>query len=76
VTPTTKLRRSHAKRCTRILTVGTLTRSSEPAGADGVAFSGRIARRALKPHNYTGTLTAANTHGHSVPVTLKFSVVR
>ena len=47
--PSAKLARAHAKRCTRSLPVGTLTRASEVRGADSISFSGRIGRRALSP---------------------------
>ena len=62
--------RAHAKHCTRTLAVVTLTRASEPAGADKVAFSGRIghspaARQAPTRH----LLSASNGAGSSMPVT-------
>jgi hypothetical protein len=74
--PSAKLRRKHAKRCTRTLTVGTLTRSSELKGADRIPFSGRIGHRALSPQLYKALLSASNAGGHSTPVTLAFVVVR
>jgi YVTN family beta-propeller protein len=73
---TRALKRAHARRCTRTLTVGTLTRSSEPQGADHVLFSGRIGHRALTPGSYDAVLQASNAAGHSMPVTLSFLVVR
>ncbi len=76
VAPTARLRRKHAKRCTRTLTVGTLTRASEPQGPDSVPFSGRIGHRALPPAAYTASLSASNTAGHSMTVKLAFAVVR
>ncbi len=74
--PSAKLRRAHAKRCTRTLTVGTLTRSSRPKGANRVAFSGRIGHRAISPRHYKAVLSASNAGGRSTPVTLSFTVVR
>ena len=74
--PTATLRRAHAKRCSRVLTVGTLTRSSEPKGADSVAFSGRIGHRALSPRLYHAVLSATDIGGRSNSVTLSFTVVR
>ncbi len=74
--PTAKLRHAHAKRCTRTLTVGTLTRSNEPKGADSVPFSGRIGHRALAPRAYHALLSASDAGGRSNPVTLAFAVVR
>jgi len=74
--PTDKLKRAHAKRCTRTLTVATLTRANVPKGADSVPFSGRIDRRALSPRSYNAVLSASNAAGRSKPVTLSFTVVR
>ena len=74
--PTPGLERMHAKRCTRTLTVGTLTRETQPKGADGVAFSGRIGRRALSPRAYDAVLSASDAAGHSRQVRVAFVVVR
>lgn len=76
VAPSAKLRRRHAKRCTRTLIVGQLSRSQEQKGADTLAFSGRIGTRALAPGAYTATLTAITGGLTSVPVTLSLTVVR
>jgi hypothetical protein len=73
--PSASLKRAHAKRCTRTITVSTLTRASEPQGADSVAFSGRTGQRALSPRSYKAVLSANNTAGHSKPVKLSFTVV-
>ncbi len=76
VAPTAKLRRGHAKACKRSLAIGTLTRSSEPGGADSIPFSGRIGHRQLQPGIYSARLGASNADGRSAPVTLSFTVVR
>ena len=76
VKPTARLRRAHGRRCTRSVKAGTLIRASEPAGADTLAFSGRIGRQALKPGAYKAVLTASDTAGTSAAVTLSFTVVR
>lgn len=76
VAPTAKLRRSHAKRCTRAITAETLTRAHEPRGANSVAFSGRIGNRPLSPRAYRAVLTASNAGGRSSPVSVGFTVVR
>ena len=76
VKPTARLRRAHARRCTLSVKAGTLIRASEPAGADTLAFSGRIGRQALKPGAYKAVLTASDTAGTSAAVTLSFTVVR
>jgi hypothetical protein len=76
VAPTTKLRRAHAKSCTRTLTVGTLTRANMRTGANAIAFSGRVGRRALAPRPYRAVLRASNAGGRSKPVAVVFIVVR
>ncbi|HEX8714184.1 MAG TPA: PKD domain-containing protein [Solirubrobacteraceae bacterium] len=76
VAPSAKLRRRHAKRCTRTATVGTLTRASEPAGADSVPFSGRIGKTPLRPGAYKAVLTATAGGLRSAPVTLALTIVR
>lgn len=74
VAPTRKLRR--ARRCTRIITQGTLTRISHQ-GADRVAFSGRIGSRALRPGRYQATLVAVDAARHaSKPRTISFTIVK
>jgi hypothetical protein len=73
--PTHDLRR--AKRCTRFVEVGTLTRKAQPAGKNTVKFSGRIGGRALKPARYHATITATDPAGnHSKPSTTAFKIVR
>ncbi len=73
--PSARLTRAHAKLCTRTLTLGTLTRVSEPQGADTVAFSGRVGHRALPTGTYAATLLASDAAGRSKPVTLSFAIV-
>jgi hypothetical protein len=75
VAPTVKLRRAHARKCTRTLTVGKLSRANMRAGANAIAFSGRIGRRPLSPRAYRAVLTASNAGGRSRPVVLGFTVV-
>jgi hypothetical protein len=75
VAPTRRLTRAHAKRCTRQLPAGKLTRASEPQGADAVPFSGRIGMRALQPGVYHATLQPFNATGASRPLTVRFTVV-
>jgi hypothetical protein len=76
VAPTAKLRRAHAKKCTRTLTVGKLIRKSMRAGSNAIAFSGRIGTRPLSPRAYRAVLSASNAGGRAKPVTLSFTVVR
>ena len=74
VAPTRAL--AKAQRCTRLITKGTLTRTSK-AGANRVAFSGRIGSRALSPGVYQATLTATdkakNTSTHK---SVLFTIVK
>jgi alpha-tubulin suppressor-like RCC1 family protein len=74
--PTARLRRERARRCTRTVTVGTIIRSNMPVGADQIAFSGRIGHRALGPQSYRALLSASNTGGRSASVALRFTIAR
>lgn len=71
--PTRANRRHRA--CTRYKTVGTLTRHAA-GGANALAFSGRIGRKALAPGSYRLTLTARDAAGNrSTPRSLAFAIV-
>jgi PKD domain len=74
--PSAKLRRRHAKRCNRTLTVGTLTRANERQGAGNLPFSGRIGAKPLAPGKYEAVLTASAGGLASAAVTLSLTVVR
>lgn len=74
VAPKARLR--HAKRCTRYVSDGRLTRAGQ-LGAGAVAFSGRIGRRALRLGAHRVTLTAKDPAGNvSRGARLAFRVVR
>jgi hypothetical protein len=75
VKPTRKLRKK--KKCTLYVTAGTLRRSGT-AGANAVAFSGRIATKPLKPAKYRAQFTAADAAGNATrrPVSVGFKVVK
>lgn len=74
VKPTRAL--AHRRRCTRAVLAGTLTRRAA-AGANTLAFTGRIGRTALRPGSYRLTLTAATDAAHaSAPRRASFVVVR
>jgi hypothetical protein len=74
VPATKKLR--YASKCTRIAARGTLTRTSH-AGANEVAFSGRIGAKPLNPGTYQATLVDTDTTSHtSRAQTLTFRIVR
>jgi len=73
VAPTRRL--GKARRCTRIITKGTLTRTSHQ-GSNRVAFSGRIGSRKLAPGRYQATLTATDpAKNTSKPQTIAFTIV-
>jgi hypothetical protein len=76
--PSTELRREHARRCTRILTLGSDEPIAETPGEDSVQFEGRIGGHdtPLRPGAYHAILAANNTSGRSQPVTLPFTIVR
>jgi hypothetical protein len=72
-----KARRGLKHRCTRTVTLFTLTRPGAHAGANRVAFSGRTKRATLRQGSYRARLTARDRAGNrSKTVTLKFAVVR
>jgi hypothetical protein len=62
-------------RCTRTITIATLTRSAH-AGLNKVAFSGRIPGKALKPGRYRAAFTAIDGAGSAPPRSLSFTVVK
>lgn len=72
--PTRKLRKHKA--CKRYVAAGVLQRKSA-AGANRVAFSGRVGKRKLKPGRYRLTVTAVDPSGNvSKKATLTFRIVR
>jgi len=76
VRPSRRLRRSGARRCTRLVGIRPALTRSLAAGANAVAFSGRIGRRALAPGRYVATLTATADGRAGAPSRLRFTVVR
>jgi hypothetical protein len=74
--PSRRLRRKHAKRCTRTITDGTIARVNQAQGADKIPFSGRLGHKALRVGAYKAVLRATNAGGTSKPVALSFRVVR
>jgi hypothetical protein len=75
VAPTAGLRTRHARRCTRTVSLGALSRADLHAGGEAIAFSGRIGRRALSPGAYRASITASAFGRTSAPVALSFDVV-
>ena len=73
--PTKALRKR--KPCTRYVATGKLTRAGLAAGAQRVAFSGRIGRRALRPGRHGAVLRATDAAGNrSARTRLAFRIVR
>ena len=73
--PSTRGRHQQGPRCTRVVVVGTLTRTGA-LGANRVAFSGRVGSHALSTGSYVATLTAEVTGApSSVPARAGFTIV-
>lgn len=66
-------RRNHA--CSRFIPRGSLIHADQ-AGTNAIQFKGRLRGRTLAPGRYRLTIQAANPHGHSRILTLKFTVAR
>jgi len=74
---TAKLRRRHAKPCTRGTKVTIVKATGMKAGAGRAKFSGKVRKRTLKPGSYRATLVATDAAGNaSKPVATKFFVKR
>jgi virginiamycin B lyase len=74
VKPKPRLRAN--KRCTRWVKVrGALTRKGLNAGAQQIAFSGRIGRKALNPDAYRLTIVASTTRRSSKAVRENFRIL-
>ena len=76
VAPAHRGRRGRVRTCRLLLASGALSRRSEAVGADRVAFSGRLGRRALRAGDYVARIVAVGGGGTSRPVMLRFAVVR
>jgi len=76
VKPSRRLRRAHARRCTRRVAIRPALTRAVRAGANAVPFSGRIGRRALAPGRYVATLTATADGSAGPPSGIRFAVVR
>lgn len=76
VKPSRRLRRTHARRCTRRIAIRPALTRAARAGANAVPFSGRIGRRALAPGSYAATLTATADGSAGPPSSIRFAVVR
>jgi hypothetical protein len=68
-------RLSRKPRCTRTVTIATLTRAGH-TGLNKVAFSGRISGKALKPGRYQALFSAIDAAGASAPHSLSFTIVK
>jgi PKD domain len=76
VAPSPTLRRKHAKRCKRTVTVGTLVRARENSGPGIVVFTGRIGKKALATGSYRAMLTASADGLSSAPTQLSLTIAR
>jgi hypothetical protein len=65
----------HKPRCTRTITIATLTRTAHTR-LNKIAFSGRIRGKALKPGRYQAAFTAIDSAGASPTKTLGFTIVK
>ncbi len=75
VAPSAKLRRKHARHCSRTVTVGALDRAHEAKGPDSIPFSGRLGTKPLRPGAYRAIVTARAGGRTSTPVRLAFTVL-
>jgi hypothetical protein len=64
----------HRPRCTRTVTISTLTRTGH-VGLNRAAFSGRIVGRALRPGHYRAVFSALDAAGASLRQSLSFTIV-
>lgn len=62
-------------RCTRTITIAWLNRTAH-AGANKLAFTGRIRGKALKPGHYQAAFTALDAAGASPSKLLRFTIVK
>ena len=63
-------------RCTRSLSVASLIHRNRTAGANRIAFSGRIGRRTLRPGSYRATIRTTDAAGNrSQPKSTSFRIV-
>ena len=69
-------RRLRTEDCQRTVVLDRFTRLTEPEGKDGIAFSGRIGRRALPLGRYAAVLRARNTGGSSHSASVEFEITR
>jgi PKD domain len=75
VKPTAKLRRKHARHCTRFVSLGSFARA-DAAGANRFRFAGRIRGRRLSPGSYRLQAVATDAAGAGRPVYGNFRIIR
>jgi hypothetical protein len=66
--------RTRSQGCRRTAVVDSFTRLTEPEGKDGIAFSGKVGRRALALGRYVVVLRARNTGGRSAAAHIEFEI--
>jgi PKD domain len=72
-----RVRGRRVRRCTRLVTRGTIRRNAAPLVVNRIAFSGRLGRRALPAGSYRFAIVARDAAGNvSRPRVLAFRIVR
>jgi hypothetical protein len=70
-------RNRKARKCTRRIAAGSLTRNNRPAGRLSVPFSGRIGKKALAVGSYEAVIQATDpAKNRSTAKSLKFKIVK
>jgi PKD domain len=75
VAATPYLRDRHAKRCSRVITLGTIPHSAAPEQGSLIALTGRLRGFPLTPGHYTLLLRAVNTDAHPTLRAIHFIVL-
>jgi N-acetylneuraminic acid mutarotase len=65
----------HKPACSRLSSVGSLSHGDQ-SGANAILFNGRLLGRTLAVGHYRLTIRAANSHGRSRTLTLKFTITK
>jgi hypothetical protein len=66
----------HRRKCTYFKTVTTIRRTTLPAGAVAIRFSGKIGKRKLRPGRYRATIIVTDAAGNVSRATVTFKIVR
>ena len=75
--PTRRLIRARAKRCTRYVKTKLVIRRNGKAGANSVAFTGKVGKRRLRPEAHRAVVVARDVRGNASNVArVRFTVRR